>query len=283
MALTEIAMRREGGHLVPVDEVSAEEIRLIPTTQDLLVTVKTPRNLRQFRLAWALAQKVSEAVDFLQDRDDAMAWLKIKARHVNMLQNPHTNQVAIIPKSIAFASLGQDAFARIFNRMVYVTCTEIIPGLKDGDLRAELELMVGGDVPTSAPQSPASAPSAPDALGQPDTTASEPAPKPARRPRGPNRPKGDGATAAELAQGRGALGDDPDKPRTPSGKAVADLASCLTAADYVAYATTWIDNASNKLDAQARWNDEYKVRTALAVPSVEWVKLQARIDVRFNT
>lgn len=140
-------MRREGSHLVPVDEVSAEEVRLIPTTQDLLVTVKTPRNVRQFRLAWALAQKVSEAVDFLHDRDDAMSWLKLKSRHVTMLQNPRTNQVAIIPKSISFASLGQDAFARIFNRMVYVTCTEIIPGLNDGELRAELEKMVGAEVP----------------------------------------------------------------------------------------------------------------------------------------
>ena len=150
---TEIAMRREGNHLVPVDEVAAEEVRLIPTTQDVLVTVKTPRNVRQFKLAWALAQKVSEAVDFLHDREDAMDWLKIKARHVRMLQNPRTKQVLIIPKSIAFASLGQDAFARVFNRMVWITCNEIIPGLEEGSLRAELEAMVGIEAsPPAAPK-----------------------------------------------------------------------------------------------------------------------------------
>lgn len=157
----EIAMRREGSHLVARDEVAADELRSIPTTADLLVTVKTPRNLRQFRLAWALAQKVSEATDFLPDRETAMAWLKIKARHVTMLQNPRTGQVAIIPKSIAFASLGQAAFARVFNRMVYVTCTEIIAGLKEGDLRAEIERMVGADVPRNRPRKPAQCPSAP--------------------------------------------------------------------------------------------------------------------------
>jgi hypothetical protein len=147
-------MRREGTHLVPVDEVSADQIRLIPTTKSLLVEVKTPRNVRQFKLAWALAQKVSEAVDFLHDREDAMDWLKIKARHVRMLQNPRTKQVAIIPKSIAFASLGQDAFARVFNRMVWITCNEIIPGLQEGPLRAELEAMVGIEAPASPPDAP---------------------------------------------------------------------------------------------------------------------------------
>jgi hypothetical protein len=152
--MTEIAMRREGQHLVPVDEVSAGEVWTIPEKRDVLVMVKTPRNVRQFKLAWALAQKVSEAVDFLHDREDAMDWLKIKARHVRMLQNPRTKQVAIIPKSIAFASLSQDAFNRIFNRMVWVVCNEIIPGLQEGSLRAELEAMVGIEAPASQPGAP---------------------------------------------------------------------------------------------------------------------------------
>lgn len=136
-------MRREGNRLAPVDPVSEEELLKFPTTKGLLVTAKSPRNLRQFRLAWALASKVADSVDFLQDRTDAMDWLKIKARHVKFLQDPRTGQVAIVPKSIAFASLSQDAFARVFNRMIYITCSEIIPGLDEGKLRGEIEAMVG--------------------------------------------------------------------------------------------------------------------------------------------
>jgi len=171
---TEIAMRRDGSHLVPLDEVSAEAVRQIPTTQDVLVTVKTPRNLRQFRLAWALAQMVSEAVDFLHDREDSMSWLKIKARHVRMIQNPRTKQVAIIPKSIAFASLSQDAFNRIFNRMVWVVCNEIIPGLQEGPLRAELEAMVGADMPATKPRKATGASKRPKATSQNPTHETEP-------------------------------------------------------------------------------------------------------------
>lgn len=136
-------MRREGNRLAPVDPLSDEELQNIPIGKDLLVTVKSPRNVRQFRLAWALAKKVSDACDFLPDSETAMDWLKIKARHVKMLQDPRTQQVAIIPKSIAFASLSQDAFKRVFDRMVYVVCSDIIPGLKESDLRREIEKMVG--------------------------------------------------------------------------------------------------------------------------------------------
>lgn len=140
---TELAMRRDGNRLAPVDPISDEELSKIPLGKDLLVTVRTPRNMRQFRLAWALAKKVSDACDFLPDAETSMDWLKLKARHVKIIQDPRTQQVAIIPKSIAFASLSQDAFKRVFDRMVYVVCAEIIPGLDEGKLRAEIAAMVG--------------------------------------------------------------------------------------------------------------------------------------------
>lgn len=130
--------------LFAADPVSAEEFALIPNDKQLLVTTKTPRNIKQHKLVWALAKKVAEAVDFLHDQDDAMDWLKIKARHVRMLQDPKTGQVAIMPKSIAFASLSQQDFSRVLNRMIYVTCTEIIPGLEESVLRDEIMKLATG-------------------------------------------------------------------------------------------------------------------------------------------
>lgn len=141
----ELAMHREGTHLVPVDNIAAEELMAYPRERGLLVTIKTPRNPRQFRLAWALASVIADAIDWLHDRDDAMDWLKIKCRHVKYITDPKTGEVAIIPKSIAFASLSQDAFNRLFNRMIFVTTSEIIPGLTEKSLRAELLEMVGGE------------------------------------------------------------------------------------------------------------------------------------------
>lgn len=141
--MIELAMRRDGNRLVPVDPISDEEVQRIPLQKELLVSIKTPRNLRQFRLAWALAKKVSDACDWLPDSETAMEWLKLKARHVKLIQDPRTDLVAIVPKSIAFASLSQDAFKRVLDRMIWVTVNEIIPGLAETDLRRELEEMVG--------------------------------------------------------------------------------------------------------------------------------------------
>ncbi len=150
----EIPMKREGQHLVPVDQVAAEMLAEVPTSTGVMVTVKVPRNLRQFRLAWALADLVSKSVDWLPDRESAMDWLKIKARHVRMIHDPLRGTTAIIPKSIAFQSLDQVGFRRVLDRMINVTTTDIIPGLEEGALRAELEAIVGIDAVEPEPVKP---------------------------------------------------------------------------------------------------------------------------------
>ena len=47
------------------------------------------------------------------------------------------------PKSIAFASLKEDDFRPILDSAIRMTCTQIIPGLPECDLRDELEQIVG--------------------------------------------------------------------------------------------------------------------------------------------
>jgi hypothetical protein len=139
--MTEIIMRRRGSALVPVTEIDAEAIASIPEGKDVFVTPKHRRNPKHHRLAWALAEKLSEMCDF-NDREDAMDFLKIKARHIKMIMDPRSGHVEIVPKSISFASLDQQAFSRIFNRMVWVICNEIVPGLEETALRREVEAMV---------------------------------------------------------------------------------------------------------------------------------------------
>jgi hypothetical protein len=146
----EIAMRREGNHLVPVDPMSSEMLAQIPTNVDLLVTAHQPRNVKQWGLAWALATKVAEAADWLHDKDDAMEWMLIKARHVRMIHDTRNNEMQIRADSIRWASVKQEQFTRIFNRMIYVVITEILPGIEESALRSEIENMVG--ITTPAPK-----------------------------------------------------------------------------------------------------------------------------------
>lgn len=233
----EIPMRREGAHLVPVDAVAAEMLAEVPTNTGVMVTVKVPRNLRQFRLAWALADIVSKSVDFLADRESAMDWLKIKARHVRMIHDPLRNVTAIVPKSISFASLDQAGFARVLNRMIYVTTTEIIPGLEESSLRAELESIVGIE---PSPELPAAKPRASRAKKS-DDKATTPQAAPS------DLPEGGGESAR------------PDS-ISPNTDAPAGRSAPANEAEYITAARSWIakQTASHE-DARAYFDGDYHV------------------------
>lgn len=139
---TEIPMRRVGGSLHAVDAVSDEELRnAVKDNQEVMVTVRAPRNMRQHKLAWALARKIADACDF-HDHQDAMDFLKIKARHVSYLVDPKTGEIYIRPRSISFGSCQQAVFNRILNRMIWAVVTDIVPGLDESLLRDEIEDMV---------------------------------------------------------------------------------------------------------------------------------------------
>lgn len=136
-------MRRNGTRLVPVDQFSADDLVRVPQDRDVLVRVSSPRNMKLMRFMWALADKVADACEGLHDKDDAMDMLKIKARHVKYITDPRTGAVQIVPKSLA--KTDGAALSRLANRMVYIVCSDIIPTLDEGTLRAEILSMVAGD------------------------------------------------------------------------------------------------------------------------------------------
>lgn len=290
--MDEIHMVREGNHLVPIDEMSSEELARLPLRQQVLVKVTMPRNLRQHRLAWALATKISEACDWLHDREDAMSWLKIKARHVRYIHDTHSGETQIVPKSIRFAALDQMGFDRIFKRMVYVTVTEIIPGMDENALRAEIENMVGIDTsPSKVGRSLTEAQDA--AIEGAITAAILPEPPPVKLKRGrppksresapvsvipddtfpgdrplPESPNADGPLAHPSAS--------PAPLHSPAAQeaATAQALHPKTATEWAAYCRAWLteyenDPTKTDQDAMLRWNNERTLRNDCGVTSDE--------------
>lgn len=209
----EIAMRRVGNKLEAVDPVSEEMLQAIPTNKDLLVVVKTPRNVRQFKLAWALAHKLAEACDFLHDSEDAMDFLKVKAKHFRAVHDPLREVTHIFPKSINWASLSQEGFNTIFKRMIYIVTAEILPGLPDTDLKREIEAMVapGFDAPADQPEPPPhdTVPDGP--VAAPATEASETAPSRSQS-RSQSRPRARRAFADDEAPPQPEARPEPRQP-----------------------------------------------------------------------
>lgn len=164
-------MRRSGARLLPVDEHSAEDLIRVPADRDVLVKIVSQRNMKLLRFLWALAGKVADACDWLHDKDDAMDELKIRARHVKYLVNPTTGEVRIVPKSLS--KIDGAALNRLANRMVYVVCRDIVPGLDESALRAEIVSMIAGPEDSNSVE-----PGAPQAQAQPDGPADPVVPPP---------------------------------------------------------------------------------------------------------
>lgn len=140
---TEIVMRKRYGRLEAADHLSADDLAKVPADKDLLVTIRSPRNLAQLRFVWALAGKIADARADILDKDSAMDVLCEMARHVKIVFNPITGKAHITRKSIS--GLDAAAMSRLIDRMVFITCSEIIPGLDEGTLRDEIEAMCVGN------------------------------------------------------------------------------------------------------------------------------------------
>lgn len=138
---TDLVMRKRKGKLSTVDFVGDDALSGIPDDQDLLVTItrKPTRTLVQLRFVWSLADKVAKNFQHL-DKDEALNVLCEMARHVDVVVNPITGHAHLIRRSIS--NLSIDAMSRLIDRMIFVTCDRIIPGLDEGTLRDELESMV---------------------------------------------------------------------------------------------------------------------------------------------
>jgi hypothetical protein len=141
--MVEIAMRRSGAKLIPVDDLAADDLVRVPADRDVMVKIVSHKNMKLWRMLWALASKVSDACDHLHDREDAMDELKIRTRYVKYITNPVTGEVRIVPKSLT--KLDGAGLNRLADRMIYVICRDIVPGMDEGALKSEVLAIISGE------------------------------------------------------------------------------------------------------------------------------------------
>jgi hypothetical protein len=126
--------------------VFAEDFARIKLGTELRVEITTERNLRMLAFAWVLAGKIADNTDCFLDKNDAMDnvpyGLKCRAKHAKAVVDPVTGVVTVKPLSLR--RLDGGAFQQLLDRMVYVTCTEIIPGMEPGRMTDEIERMLVG-------------------------------------------------------------------------------------------------------------------------------------------
>ena len=118
------------------DQQADEEIKRL--SDDMVwAEITVPRNLRQIRYLWAIASKLSDG-GLYESKEDAMDDLKIRARFARF--GVEDGRTVIVPRSLS--RQRGDVLSRLINRVVYIVCTELLPHVKEADLREEIEGMV---------------------------------------------------------------------------------------------------------------------------------------------
>lgn len=132
------------------NETFEDEFASIKSGVGLEVKATQPRSLPQMRHAWALATKIANS-GVLGDASqrEVMDYLLLKARHVRYVTTQFKGGTETVPvvKSIRFASMDQTEFQRLYNRMIFIVASEILPEMPESELRSEIELMAGVSIP----------------------------------------------------------------------------------------------------------------------------------------
>jgi len=146
----EMFMRKRGAKYVgerglfieqPIFE---DDFNIIPMEGEVRASLSTERNAQMLKFIWALAGKIAENSEAFLDKDDVIEnvpyGLKCRAKHAKAVVDPETGEVAIKPLSLK--RLDGEAFKRLLDRMVFVACRDIIPGMEPGKLTDEIEAML---------------------------------------------------------------------------------------------------------------------------------------------
>lgn len=136
-----VMMKKLDGFLVPIDEEGVAAIGKLERGVIVKANITAPRNIQQHRLYFALLKLVCENMGEPMTVDALKEYLKIKLHHVQLIG--FKGEVVMSPKSIDFASMDQTKFRDYFDRSLNYICTEIIPGLSETKVRAELGAMLG--------------------------------------------------------------------------------------------------------------------------------------------
>lgn len=130
------------------NEIAADDFAHVKMDAEVRAVVTTPRSLAQLKWAWAFAQKIADACDWLNSKEQAMDFMLIEAGHFDRIRDPIRNFTIIRPKPTNFGSMDGAAYTSLLNKMVHVAVSFIVPGLDENMLKREIEAMVGPE-PTS--------------------------------------------------------------------------------------------------------------------------------------
>lgn len=145
--------KSDGLTLRPSSKAAQIVMASIPQGVPLRIEAKQPRNGRFHRLAWAFFTYVADA---LNDGPTATAWtpdgvldlLKIATGHVTYAKLTAKDAArlgvtdVVMPKSISFSSLDEDAFGKFMDQAMHYVRDTLAPWIEDSPHWPEIQVIL---------------------------------------------------------------------------------------------------------------------------------------------
>lgn len=101
-----------------------------------------PRNVAHHKKFWALVSVVADTSDIYDNREKAVAAVKIAAGHCDFVPHPVSHELMALPKSISFAAMDQVEFEVFYDAAVNGVLKHLLPTMNRVSLDEALDRVV---------------------------------------------------------------------------------------------------------------------------------------------
>jgi hypothetical protein len=113
------AFFKRNGKLVPADLAAEDWLNSVPDGKEILISYRSPRNIGSHKHLFAILKVACEQLEGYPGPEELLDAVKV-ATHLTRPVKLASGEIIWIPKSINWAAMGQEEFARWKARALYV-------------------------------------------------------------------------------------------------------------------------------------------------------------------
>jgi Protein of unknown function (DUF1367) len=132
------------GAVTPFDSRAEEIIGSIALGQKVLMYVQTARYPEHHSLAWAVFQRIGEAIG--EPAEVVAAFLKKETGRFDWMRLPDGTVLPVL-HSIAFESMSQEEFQKFWNDALVVIFEKLLPDIPEKGYREIMDIIEGKETP----------------------------------------------------------------------------------------------------------------------------------------
>ena len=121
-------------------QMADEDLTIFALNAELMAKLWTEKRIEQLRYIWGLVHKVADNTELFLDKDEAMEGLKIASSYYKMVWDPTIQK--LVPRGLSLTKISDEKLKILTGKIQGIIREQIFPGMKDNELRREIEDML---------------------------------------------------------------------------------------------------------------------------------------------